>query len=99
MFYSKDEPADFNTDHFQSFKLKAKLLRNAIQDEVNGIVRNTTIAVPWICLSNFWRSLKMPLINCKVEFKLKWTNRCVLSATGADNADANSNNIIFTMFM
>ena len=36
----------------------------------------------------------MPLINCKVEFKLKWTKYCVLSATGADNRNANSNNII-----
>ena len=39
----------------------------------------------------------MPLINCKVELKLKWTKYCVLSAAGADNADANSLNIIFTI--
>ena len=38
----------------------------------------------------------MPLINCKVELKLKWTIYCALSAAGADNADANSN-IIFTI--
>ena len=37
----------------------------------------------------------MLLINCKVEFK--WTESCVLSATGADNNDANSKNIIFTI--
>ena len=41
----------------------------------------------------------MPLINCKVEFKLKWTKCCVLSA--ADNVNINDNNnvnnIIFTM--
>ena len=30
------------------------------------------IAVPLKCLSNFWRSLEIPLINCKVEFSLKW---------------------------
>ena len=29
------------------------------------------IAVPLKYLSNFWRSLKMPLINCKVELSLK----------------------------
>ena len=39
----------------------------------------------------------MPFINCKVELKIKWTNYCVLSAAVADNADANSNNIIFTI--
>ena len=38
----------------------------------------------------------MPLINCKNELKLKWTNYCVLSATDVDNANGKSN-IIFTM--
>ena len=39
----------------------------------------------------------MPLINFKVELRLKWTKYCVLVAAGVDNADANSNNIIFTL--
>ena len=39
----------------------------------------------------------MPLINCKIELKLKLTNNCVLSAAGADNGNANSNNFIFTI--
>ena len=39
----------------------------------------------------------MPLINCKIESELKWTKYCVLTAAGADNADANLNNIIFTI--
>ena len=39
----------------------------------------------------------MPLINCKVELKLKWAKYCILSAASADNANANSSNkIIFT---
>ena len=47
-------------------------------------------------LSYFCRSLKMPSINCKVELKLKWQS-IVLFAAGADNANANFNNIIFTI--
>ena len=46
----------------------------------------------------------MPLINCKVELKLKWTKYCVLSVAGADNVNVNGNvnenvngNIIFTI--
>ena len=72
-------------------------------DRANGILRNAAIAVPLKYLSNFWRSLEMPLINCKVEFKLKWSNYCVLSAAGADNVsdnvndNVNCNNIIFTI--
>ena len=46
-----------------------------------------------------WRSPEMPLINCKVELKLKWTKNCVLAAAGADIIDNNNNNanIIFTI--
>ena len=36
----------------------------------------------------------MPLINCKVELKLKWKKYCVLSAASADNVNADSDNII-----
>ena len=41
----------------------------------------------------------MPLINCKVELKLKCTKYCVLSGNGNDNNNhnANANNIIFTI--
>ena len=53
------------------------------------------IAVPLKYLSNSWRSLEMPLINCKVELSLKWIENCVQTtaeiganadATGADSA-------------
>ena len=37
----------------------------------------------------------MPLINCKVVSKLKWTKYCVLFAVGADNS--NSNDIFWTI--
>ena len=39
----------------------------------------------------------MPLINCKVELKLKWTKYCVLATAVAENAHLNSNNITFTI--
>ena len=79
-FYSKEEATNFNSDiandnNFKSFKYKAKLLENKA-DGPNGILKNATIAVPLKYLSNFWRSLEIPLINCKVELKLKWTKYC-----------------------
>ena len=74
-FYSKDEAIDFNADievnDFKSFKYTAKLLGNVEADGTNGILKNATNAVPLKYRSNFWRSLEMPLINCKVELKLK----------------------------
>ena len=55
-----------------------------------------TIAVSLKYLSNFWRSLEMPLINCKVELKLRWTKHRVLSVAGTDNVNGN-NDTIFTI--
>ena len=75
------------------------MLKNTVADGANGILRNRKIAVPLKNLSNFWRSLEISLINCKVELTLKWTKYCVLSAAGADNVNdnVNFNNIIFTI--
>ena len=41
----------------------------------------------------------MPLINCKVELKLRWAKHCVLSVTSSDNAngDNDDNKIRFTI--
>ena len=36
----------------------------------------------------------MPLINCKIDLRLKWTKYSVLSAVGADNVNTNSNAFI-----
>ena len=43
--------------------------------------------MPLKYLSNFWRSLKVPLINSKVELSLKWIKNCLLTtAANASNA-------------
>ena len=81
----------------QILQMLPKLLGNTNAEGANRILKNATIAVSLKYFSNFWRSLEMPLINCKVELKLKFTNYCVLSAADADINDANSNNIIFTI--
>ena len=45
-------------------------------------------------LQIFWKSPVLPLINCKVELKLKWINHCVLTVLGNKNDDADYNVII-----
>ena len=69
--------ADVNNDNAPSFKYKTNLIGNT---EENGTKNGVKIAVPLKYLSNFWRSLEMPLINCKVEILLKWYERCLLTA-------------------
>ena len=69
--------ADVSNDNAPSFKHKANLIGNT---ENNGTKNGVKAAVPLKYLSNFWRSLEMPLINCKVELSLKWYQRCLLNA-------------------
>ena len=69
--------ADVTNDNAPSFKYKANLIGNT---EANGTKNGVKIAVPLTYLSNFCRSLEMPLINCKVELPLKWYERCLLTA-------------------
>ena len=57
-----------NHDNAPSFKYKTGLITNTETDEtINGV----KIAVSVKCLNTFWRSLGMPLINCKVELSLR----------------------------
>ena len=44
-----------------------------------GVVNNVKIAVPLKCLSNFFRSLEMPLYNCKIHLELECSKDYVLS--------------------
>ena len=81
-----------------SLKLLGNTVAQSAANAANGILRNTTIAVPLKYLSNFWRSLKIPLLNCKVELKLGWTKYCVFSVAGTDNVNGNDyDNIILTI--
>ena len=45
----------------------------------NGVFKDVKITVPLKYLSNFWTSLEMPLINCKVYLELNWDKGCVMS--------------------
>ena len=44
--------------------------------------------VPLKYLSNFWKTIEMPLINCKVELILTWSANCVIIYN--DNANQGS---------
>ena len=48
-------------------------------EQKNGV----KIAVP--LKSNFWRSLEIPLINCKVELSLNWIENYVLTTSANAN--------------
>ena len=79
-----DNNADLTIDNSQSFKYKAALLgktKDAVNN-TNSSVKEAKIVIPLKYLSNFWRSLEMPLINCKVYLELNWIEDCILSSAG-----------------
>ena len=90
---SKDEALNFKADIAKDNKYKTKFIRNTVVEpapnQANWILKNAAIAVLLKYLHNFWWSLKMPLINCKIELKIKWKNYFVLSRKDNDNANDN----------
>ena len=92
--YCKDIPARnnaknaiiiFSEDNItDSFKFKAKITGQTGNDGTKDV----EIMVPLKYLSNFWRILEMPLINCEVNLILTWSSSCVLIATAIQNQAA-----------
>ena len=71
--YYKDDPNDNLTDS-ESFKSKVKITGKT---PAAGNTKDVEIIVPLKYLSNFWRTLEMPLINCEVNLILTWSSTCV----------------------
>ena len=61
----------------ESFFYKANFMENGVTH--NNLTKNDVkVVVPLKHLSNFWRSLNIPLINCEVELILTSFKNCVL---------------------
>ena len=73
--YYKDDPND-NLANSESFKSKVKITGKTPN---NGNTKDVEIIVPLKYLSNFWRTLEMPLINCEVNLILSWSKDCVIT--------------------
>ena len=95
--YCKEIPAvnnagdivDFNgANATDSFNFKTKITGQTAADNNNGNIAgrvDVEIMVPLKYLSNFWRTLEMPLINCEVELILNWSANCVIMYTNVAN--------------
>ena len=84
-------PDNVNTNDSSLFKYKSNLLKglttrdiaaNVNPDIANAhrLFTNAKIVVPLKYLSNFFRSLEMPLINYKIHLELSWTKNSVMSS-------------------
>ena len=93
--YYKEIPAanndgdivDFNgANATGSFNFKTKITGQTAANNNNGNVAgriDVEIMVPLV--SNFWRTLGIPLINCEVELILNWSANWVITYTDVAN--------------
>ena len=84
-----DEPSDPLSSNSESFKYQTSIHGNTYNVgagdagyDANKVGKNKTeVVIPLKHLSNFWRSLNIPLINCEVELILTWSKNYVLADT------------------
>ena len=85
-FY-RDKPSNPLSFNSVSCKYKTSITGNTYNagvgeagyDENKGGKYEAKVVIPLKHLSNFWRSLNIPLINCEVELILTWSKNCVLA--------------------
>ena len=88
--YYRDEPNDDLADS-QSFKFKTKITGKTPN---NGNEKDVEIMTPLKYLSNFWRTLEIPLINCEVDLTLTWLQNCVITnSTGEGKFETTDTNL------
>ena len=98
--YYRDKPSSsINDDNIihsilnsESFDYRANFMEDGVTH--NNLLKNDVkVVVPVKHLSNFWRSLNIPIINSEVELILTWIKNCVLidKWTREANYDADPN--------
>ena len=93
--YCKDDPNDNLTDS-ESFKSKVKITGNIPN---NGNAKYIEIIVPLKYLSNFWRTLEISLINCKVNPILTWSKGCVITNSTGEGKFATTETKLYVPFV
>ena len=85
--YYRDERSDPLSFSSESFEYKTSITGNTYNVvhgeagyDADKIGKNETeVVVPLRHLSNFWRTLNIPLINCEIELVLTWSKNCTLA--------------------
>ena len=78
--FKRDEPPDDNADvanNTSSLVHKSKLISGT---DDNNNVNNVKLEVPLKYVSSFFRSLEMPLVNCKIDLELTWLKDCMIAS-------------------
>ena len=90
--YYRDEPND-DLEKSESFKSKIKITGETPN---NGNEKDVEKMVPLKYLSNFWKTLEMPLINCEINLILTWSSTCVITNSTDAGTFGTTNDLINT---
>ena len=83
-----------STLNSESFDYKANFMKNGMTH--NNLTKNDVkIVVSLKYLSNFWRSLNIPLFNCEVELILTWFKNCMLINKSTRDADYGADPVVY----
>ena len=80
--FKRDEPPNDNANvanDTKSLVYKSKLISGTDDNNVN----NVKLVVPLKYVGNFFRSLEMPLVNCKIDLELTWHKDRMISSANA----------------
>ena len=86
--YYRDEPSDPLSYNSESFKYKTNIVGKTPED--NDSLKNAEAVIPLKRLSNFSRSLNIPLINGEVELVLTWSKNCGLADVATRDAEGDN---------
>ena len=101
-YYYRDEPSNPLSSNSKSCKYKTGITGKTYNIgageegyDANKVGKNETeVVIPLKYLSNFWRSLNIPLINCERELILTWSKNCVSVDMTRRNAQGNNPAIV-----
>ena len=79
-----DNAINISIRNSESFDYKTRIVASLAAGELEK--DDVEIAIPLKYLDNFWRSLDIPLINCKITLVLSWYKECVLVGKALRNA-------------
>ena len=78
--FFRDE-LDDNLEDSELFKFKVKITGKTPDDDNE---KDVEIMVPLKYLSNSWRTIEMPLVNCEVNLILTWSSTCLITNSNVD---------------
>ena len=70
--YYRDGPND-NIAHSKSFQFEVEITGKSLDND-----NKKSLSLKY--LSNFWKTLERPLINCEINHNLTCIDRCVISS-------------------